>query len=254
MTTKRREELNNVREVREWHLSDIELREADDTDTVTFSGYATVFDADYVVHDAFGEFTERIAPGAFSQTLSQTPDVILNVNHGAGGGLPLARTKSGTLSLVQDSVGLRVEARLDRNDPDVQSLLPKMRRGDVDEMSFAFRVTAQSWSDDYGQRNIEAVNLHRGDVSIVSFGANPATMAMVRSALADDDVRSQLLAELDLGTDEAAADDVNVTAEVDAEVTEPSVEVDAERSEDGHCQESVPTVAYYLSELLERSA
>jgi HK97 family phage prohead protease len=253
--TKRREELNNVREVREWHLSNIELREADDSDTVTFSGYATVFDADYVVHDAFGEFTERIAPGAFSQTLSQTPDVILNVNHGAGGGLPLARTKSGTLSLVQDSVGLRVEARLDRNDPDVQSLLPKMRRGDVDEMSFAFRVTAQSWSDNYAERSIEAVNLHRGDVSIVSFGANPATMAMVRSALADDDVRSQLLAELDLGTDaEPAADDVNVTAEVDAEATEPSVEVDAERSEDVHCQESVPTVAYYLSQLLERSA
>jgi HK97 family phage prohead protease len=214
-----------------------------------------VFDADYVVHDAFGEFTERIAPGAFSQTLSQTPDVILNVNHGAGGGLPLARTKSGTLSLVQDSVGLRVEARLDRNDPDVQSLLPKMRRGDVDEMSFAFRVTAQSWSDNYAERSIEAVNLHRGDVSIVSFGANPATMAMVRSALADDDVRSQLLAELDLGTDaEPAADDVNVTAEVDAEATEPSVDVDVERSEDVHCQESVPTVAYYLSQLLERSA
>jgi hypothetical protein len=114
-------------------------------------------------------------------------------------------------------------------------------------------VTGQSWSDDYSERNIEAVNLHRGDVSIVSFGANPATMAMVRSALADDDVRSQLLAELDLGA-EAETDDVNVTADVDVETTDPAVDADAERSEDGHYQKSAPTVAYYLSELLERSA
>jgi hypothetical protein len=42
-------------------------------------------------------------------------------------------------------------------------------------MSFAFRVTRQQWSPDYDQRDILEVDLHRGDVSVVNFGANPAT-------------------------------------------------------------------------------
>jgi hypothetical protein len=68
-----------------------------------------------------------------------------------------------------------------------------MRRGDVDEMSFAFRVNEQEWSPDYSERTITEVNLHRGDVSIVTFGANPHTLALLRAALADDSVRAQLI-------------------------------------------------------------
>jgi phage head maturation protease len=47
--------------------------------------------------------------------------------------------------------------------------------GNVDEMSFAFRVTRQQWSPDYDQRDILEVDIHKGDVSVVNFGANPAT-------------------------------------------------------------------------------
>jgi phage head maturation protease len=50
-------------------------------------------------------------------------------------------------------------------------------------MSFAFRVTRQQWSPDYDQRDILEVDLHRGDVSVVNFGANPATsVGAVRAA------------------------------------------------------------------------
>lgn len=190
----KRSQLANVREVRHYGISDIEVREAGDGDTITFAGYASVFNHDYEVYDAFGSFTERLAPGAFTRTLGESPDVMLLVNHE---GLPLARTKSGTLRLSEDSVGLRVEAELDPNDPDVRALMPKMRRGDLDEMSFAFRVNAQEWSDDYQERTITEVNLARGDVSIVSFGANPATIAALRAALADETVRQALFASDD---------------------------------------------------------
>jgi len=186
----KREQLRNVRETRAWGLSNVEVREEDDG-TVTFSGYATVFNRDYSVWDHYGEYTERVAPGAFERTLTEDPDVVLVVNHE---GLPLARTKSGTLRLSTDSIGLRVETQLDASDPDVQALVPKMRRGDVDEMSFAFRVNEQTWNGDYTERNITEINLHRGDVSIVTFGANPHTMALLRAALADDSVRAQLVA------------------------------------------------------------
>ena len=267
----KRVELNNVREVRQWGVSDIEVREAEGSNSLTFTGYATVFNADYSVYDSFGEFTERIAPGAFTRTLTENPDVILNINHA---GLPLARTKSGTLKLTQDKVGLRVQAELDRSDPDVQAILPKMRRGDLDEMSFAFRVNSQEWSEDYTDRTITEVNLSRGDVSIVSFGANPTTVAALRAALADEDVRAQLFAELDervLTTasldDEAKVEDVPVPvdepvdepAEDDVELPAAAELVDVDDADDddveersGGLQDSVPAITYHLTQLVER--
>jgi hypothetical protein len=50
-------------------------------------------------------------------------------------------------------------------------------------MSFAFRVTDQSWSDDYKRRTIKSVTIHCGDVSIVTMGANDATTSMFRGAV-----------------------------------------------------------------------
>ena len=256
----RRGELNNVREVRQYGISDIEVREEGDAGTVTFSGYASVFNHDYEVYDAFGKFTERIAPGAFTRTLAERPDVVLNLNHGMGGtGLPMARSKSGTLRLTQDSVGLRVEAQLDVNDPDVQAILPKMRRGDLDEMSFAFRVpeAGSTWGPDpetgapYGDRTITEVNLARGDVSIVSFGANPATVAALRAALADEDVRAQLLGEL-------GEERILTTSDLDEPADGEAVEAPAEdvadevvEDEARGCQGSVATLSYYDDRLVD---
>ena len=165
-------------------FSSFEVRDTSDGH-VRFSGYASTTEVPYEIAD----FTERIARGAFKRTLGEEPDVRLNVNHGVGGQLPLARTKSGTLTLSEDARGLKVDADLDPDDPDVRSLLPKMKRGDVDEMSFAFRATNQDWSDDYSERLIREVSIHRGDVSIVTTGANPDTTAVIRSADGDFELR-----------------------------------------------------------------
>src|SRR5690606_30665037 len=84
------------------------------------------------------------------------------------------------LRLSTDKKGLLVDADLDRSDPDVQRLEAKMARGDMDEMSFAFRVKRQEWNEDETDRRITEVSLHKGDVSVVNFGANPATSAALR--------------------------------------------------------------------------
>ena len=70
-------------------------------------------------------------------------------------------------------------AQLDRSDPDVQRLEPKMLRGDINEMSFAFRVKQQEWSQGDTVRRIREVDIDKGDVSVVNFGANPATSAQL---------------------------------------------------------------------------
>ena len=188
------------RETRQWSLDGVELREDKAAGTVTLAGYASVVESPYDVWGgpADGGWSETIATGAFDKTLRERPDVQLLVNHA---GLPLARTKSGTLSLSADNKGLRVAADLDATDPDVMSLRPKVARGDLDEMSFAFRVLRQEWNEDYTQRRILEVNLHRGDVSVVNYGANPATAFAMRR-LADRGVRS--LADVDPDEDPGA--------------------------------------------------
>lgn len=167
----------------------IELRDAGDGSPIVVSGYAATTETPYDVGSPErGGFMETIARGAFKRTLNESPDVLLNALHGRGlSGLPLARTKSGTLRLVEDERGLFFSADLDPTDPDVRLLLPKMRRGDLDGASFAFRVTAEDWSKDRSQRRITAVTLHQGDVSIVDFGANPTAVSQIaqRSARAE---------------------------------------------------------------------
>lgn len=155
----------------------IELREETDA-APELSGYAATFDRSYPV----GYFEERLEPSAFKRTLANNPDVRLLIDHE---GQPLARTKSGTLQLSTDDHGLAVRATLDPTDPDVQRLLPKMRRGDLDQMSFAFRVPSggEAWdyTGDIPQRSIREAVLHGGDVSVVTYPANEGTEAAVRA-------------------------------------------------------------------------
>ncbi|PVB03115.1 HK97 family phage prohead protease [Mycobacteroides abscessus] len=164
--------------------SSFEVRE--DSDTITLTGYASTFEP-YEMYggpDA-GGWIEQLDKAAFTNTLREKPDLHLLINHE---GMPLARTKSDTLQLSVDRHGLKVTAQLDRSDPDVQRLEPKMRRKDMDEMSFAFRVKGQKWEcteefpeDNYALRTITEVSLHKGDVSVVNFGANPTTSAELKS-------------------------------------------------------------------------
>lgn len=153
----------------------IELRDKPDGSggsTLHFTGYACVTESAYEMEDWLGPFDEVVRAGAFKQTLSQNADVPFKINHE---GLTLARTKSGTMRLSEDSTGLYVDADLDPGSPHVKSLRSAMDRGDVDEMSFAFWVVRQQWSPDFMQRDILEVNINKGDVSVVNYGANPAT-------------------------------------------------------------------------------
>jgi HK97 family phage prohead protease len=148
---------------------------------LTLRGYASVFDVGYDLMGGppFG-WTETVDAKAFDETLKQSPDLHLLINHE---GMPLARTRSGTLVLATDTHGLQVEAKLDRRDPDVARLEVKMERGDMDEMSFAFRTRRDEWNDEQTERRLLEVDIHKGDVSVVNFGANPATQAELNSLL-----------------------------------------------------------------------
>lgn len=195
-----REEMRGVREVRRVAISQFEIREVPNGTGGTnleFEGYASVTCADeddlshsYEMEDWCGPYQESVLRGAFTKTLAENADVAFLVNHGAGGGVTMARTKPGTLRLFEDLVGLHVAATLNPARSDVQILKAAVADGALDEMSFAFRVVRQkwSWAEDNGvidRRFMQELNLDKGDVSPVNYGANPHTGGLVsmRSAM-----------------------------------------------------------------------
>lgn len=145
-------------------------------------GVASVTETPYEMYDLFGPYTEVVAADAFDKTLAASPLVEFTLNHGAGGGLPMAHTRNGTLSLDVTSEGLTYDANVDPNRTDVADALRALQRGDLAEASFKFRIVRGQWSPDWTEYRITEVDLQRGDVSAVNFGANPAATSGLRSA------------------------------------------------------------------------
>ena len=160
---------NTLDERRSVAYTTLEMRESEDGNV--FTGYAAVFDSPSEPMP----FIEYVRKGAFTKTLKDGADVRLLIDHE---GVPLARTKSGTLTLEEDDRGLRVEASLDPMNPDAQRVISAMRRGDLSQMSFAFRTIKDAFSADGMVRELREVQLF--DVSVVTYPAYEDTIAELR--------------------------------------------------------------------------
>jgi HK97 family phage prohead protease len=193
-----------------------EVREAADG-TVGVSGYAAVFDS-----ESHGEVVRRTA---FNKTLADGADVVFVVNHGAGNGIPLARTKSGTLRLGVDQVGLRMEVdALDLENPTARELVSAVKRGDLDQMSFAFWPVLESYTE-RGVRELQEVALV--DVSAVTHPWYDATSIGLKS---DDRELVEARDILDPGAEPVEPEDdmeVEDPAEDEADDAAESADIEA---------------------------
>lgn len=151
-------------------FSNMEVRASDDGTKLV--GYAAVFDSPSEPLP----WIEYVKRGAFQKTLNDGADVRLLIDHE---GVPLARTTSGTLALREDERGLFVESDLDPMNPDAARLISALRRGDISQMSFAFRTIKDSWNQDRSVRELREVQLF--DVSVVTFPAYESTVAELRA-------------------------------------------------------------------------
>ena len=160
--------------------TNLELRAMDDSeDGWTVRGYAAVFDSPSEPLP----WTEYVRRGAFKKTINDGADVRLLIDHT---GVPLARTKSGTLTLREDDKGLFMEARLDPNNPDAVKMRSALMRGDVTQMSFAFETIKDGWNGDRSVRELKEVRLH--DVSLVTYPAYEETSAEIRNNQSNETV------------------------------------------------------------------
>lgn len=138
-------------------------------------GHAAVFNSE----TDLGWFRERIAPGAFSESIGKD-DVRALFNHDEN--FILGRNTAGTLTMREDERGLYVEI----DPPDTQvgrDLVTSIERGDISQMSFGFQTIKDSWETEENAakdlRTLEKVKLW--DVSPVTFPAYQETDVAVRS-------------------------------------------------------------------------
>jgi HK97 family phage prohead protease len=154
------------------------------------AGHAAVFNS--LSEDLWG-FREKIAPGAFKNALANS-DVRALLNHDPN--FVLGRMKNGTLRVREDEAGLAVEI-----DPPetgwANDLLVSIGRGDISQMSFAFRVGEDSWE------TVDGINIRTilsfdeiFDASPVTYPAYPDTNVSLRDGLDAAIVRAGSLMRL----------------------------------------------------------
>lgn len=154
----------------------IEVRAEGDARKIV--GHAAVFNLDSEL--LYGNFIERIAPGAFKESIKKPDDVRALINHDSN--LILGRSTSGTLTMKEDDHGLAVEI----DPPDTsyaRDLIVSMERGDVSQMSFGFETIEDKWTrGEDGAPDVRTLlKVRLFDVSAVTYPAYPDTDVAVRS-------------------------------------------------------------------------
>jgi len=162
-------------ETRALPMGDFTVTEGEDGQK-TFSGYAALFN---VPSDGM-QFTEIIAPNAFTRTLKRVADgkKMISFLFGHDETRALATTASGRLTLTEDTRGLKVEAKLDPADPDAASVISKLtHEARSMGMSFGFSIPKSGDVWDENVRTLNEINLF--EVSVLSAGQTPAYPATI---------------------------------------------------------------------------
>ena len=122
-------------------------------------GYAAKFNTEARIAD----FVEVITARAFSASLKSGRDIIAMVDHDPS--KVLARTRSGNLTLAEDSTGLEFSLSV----PDTQAgrdALALAERGDLGGMSFGFLVPKGGEAWDGNRRTLSMIDLY--EISVVN--------------------------------------------------------------------------------------
>lgn len=137
-------------------------------------GYAAL----YGVEARIGGVRETIRRGAFTRSIKSGRDVLALVDHDAS--RVLARTRSGTLRLAEDTRGLAFDLDVPETAAG-RDVLALAARGDLGGMSFGFTVPRGGETRDGEVRALEAVTLH--EISVVqAWPAYDGTTVQARHA------------------------------------------------------------------------
>ena len=141
--------------------------------------------------DICGLFEETIARGAISEDVLR--DVAFFYNHDLNT-KPLARTRTGKLKFSIENDGVHMIANINRERSDANDLYLAIKDGDIDGMSFMFRIEDETWSrldTDYPLRRINKIGYVQ-EVSAVNYPAYEGTSINARANTELDGARKAL--------------------------------------------------------------
>lgn len=182
------------KEIRTFDITNLSTRDDMENNSRIVTGYAAVFNSRTLLWEGL---EEMIASGAFSRALSSGADIRCLFDHDWS--KVLGRTKSGTLRLEEDDRGLKFEVELP-NTTAANDLIELMNRGDINQCSFGFIPTEETWdyNTDPVLRTVNEVELF--EVSIVSLPAyqdTEATLARSKQEIQQDIVaRKQMIKKI----------------------------------------------------------
>lgn len=143
-------------------------------DENVIEGYAAVFNKD---SEDFGGWTERIAPGAFSEVLKD--DAVALFNHDPN---QVLGRNGVNVTLSEDKIGLKYRIKLPGTAlaNDMRELI---KSEIITQSSFAFTVREQKWEDVKDKNSIRTITkvARLYDVSPVTYPAYPDTTVAARS-------------------------------------------------------------------------
>ncbi len=157
-----------------------EFQTREDGDKLSIEGYFAVFNSNYEIVPGL---SESIAPGAFTNSLSN--DVRALINHDTT--LVLGRTKTNTLQLKEDSRGLWGHIDINPNDSDAMNLYERVKRGDVDQCSIGFNIRSEDTDiKENGDIHWTIKDVELFEVSCCTFPAYEETSISAREKQRDE--------------------------------------------------------------------
>ncbi|MEW4224022.1 HK97 family phage prohead protease [Rossellomorea marisflavi] len=178
--------MTKKKEMRIVDITNLQTRDGTDNEPLVISGYAAVFNSKTSIGDFFEEVIE---PGAFARTISENGDIRALFNHNWDH--VLGRTKNGTLKVEEDNRGLKFEVELP-NTSLARDLAESLRRGDINQCSFGFYATNDTWDYEVepAVRTLNEVELY--EISVVSIPAYEDTEVSLRSKEIDEQVEKRI--------------------------------------------------------------
>jgi HK97 family phage prohead protease len=190
-------------------------------------GYAAIFNSPA---DIGGDFTEIVAPGAFTRTLTEDDQVMLRDHLSQ---LLLGRRSAGTLCLRQDKTGLAFDVSPLPNTTLGNDTFEDVRIGNLKGCSFGFVVRDDTWTQDADGKLTRVLNdIQLVEVTLTAFPAYDSTSVDVRSIRAKRLTKSQD----DLDDPDSLDDDDNLD-DPDDDPEEERCDCDCPECIAGNCQD-----------------
>lgn len=174
-----------IKEIRYIPAMELSIRnDMENLDIMAIKGYVVKFnERSQLLYD---EWYERVAKGAFAKSLEENTIKAL-WNHNSD--IVLGSTKSKTLKLEEDDIGLRFDLELP-NSSQAKDIYESIKRGDVDGVSFGFyiRDNGDKWEylkeEDVYERTLLDIDLI--EISPTPFPAYPTSEVGKRSLEANN--------------------------------------------------------------------